>query len=134
LSGTPTLATVATSGSYTDLSNTPTIPAAQVNSDWNASSGVAEILHKPTITDEKVKVKSSSNNSTYPVLTCDVGSPANNTTHEAIFHQGLRVNPAKKSVQEGNSTLAMGECSHAEGYSLVSSPFNSTYSTTNSLN
>lgn len=45
----PTLATVATSGSYTDLSNKPTIPAAQVNSDWNATSGVAEILNKPTI-------------------------------------------------------------------------------------
>lgn len=26
-----------------------TIPAAQVNSDWNASSGVAQILNKPTI-------------------------------------------------------------------------------------
>lgn len=43
------LATVATSGSYNDLSNKPTIPAAQVNSDWNAVSGVAEILNKPTI-------------------------------------------------------------------------------------
>lgn len=27
----------------------PTIPNAQVNSDWNATSGVAEILNKPTI-------------------------------------------------------------------------------------
>lgn len=43
------LATVATSGSYNDLSNKPTIPAAQVNSDWNASSGVAQILNKPTL-------------------------------------------------------------------------------------
>lgn len=43
------LATVATSGSYNDLSNKPTIPAAQVNSDWNATSGVARILNKPTI-------------------------------------------------------------------------------------
>lgn len=43
------LATVATSGSYNDLTNKPTIPAAQVNSDWNASSGVAQILNKPTI-------------------------------------------------------------------------------------
>jgi hypothetical protein len=42
------LATVATSGSYTDLTNKPSIPAAQVNSDWNASSGVAQILNKPT--------------------------------------------------------------------------------------
>ncbi len=43
------LAAVATSGDYDDLTNTPTIPAAQVNSDWNASSGVAKILNKPTI-------------------------------------------------------------------------------------
>lgn len=43
------LATVATTGDYGDLLNTPTIPAAQVNSDWNANSGVAQILNKPTI-------------------------------------------------------------------------------------
>ena len=43
------LSTVATSGSYSDLTNKPTIPAAQVNSDWNASSGVSKILNKPTI-------------------------------------------------------------------------------------
>ena len=43
------LATVATSGSYNDLSDKPSIPAAQVNSDWNATSGVAQILNKPTI-------------------------------------------------------------------------------------
>ena len=45
----PTLATVATSGSYTDLLNTPTIPSAQVQSDWNASGTLAEILNKPTL-------------------------------------------------------------------------------------
>lgn len=49
------LATVATSGSYTDLNNRPSIPAAQVNSDWNATSGVAEILHKPTIPDAQIQ-------------------------------------------------------------------------------
>ncbi|WP_233869721.1 hypothetical protein [Paraburkholderia adhaesiva] len=43
------LAAVAYSGSYDDLSNTPAIPAAQVNPDWNASSGVAAILNKPAI-------------------------------------------------------------------------------------
>lgn len=43
------LAPVATSGDYDDLTNKPTIPAAQVNSDWNASSGVAEILNKPSL-------------------------------------------------------------------------------------
>lgn len=44
-----TLATVATSGSYEDLKNKPTIPAEQVNADWNATSGKAQILNKPTI-------------------------------------------------------------------------------------
>ena len=43
------LSTVATTGDYDDLLNKPTIPAAQVNSDWAAVSGVAEILNKPTI-------------------------------------------------------------------------------------
>ena len=45
----PTLATVATSGSYNDLGNKPYIPAAQVNSDWNATTGLAQILNKPSI-------------------------------------------------------------------------------------
>ena len=49
LIGTPSFATVATSGSYNDLSNKPTIPAAQVNANWNATSGVAQILNKPTL-------------------------------------------------------------------------------------
>lgn len=43
------LATVATTGDYDDLVNKPSIPAAQVNSDWSASSGVAAILNKPSL-------------------------------------------------------------------------------------
>lgn len=45
------LATVATSGSYNDLVNKPTIPAAQIQSDWTQSdtSAVDYIKHKPTI-------------------------------------------------------------------------------------
>ena len=45
----PEFAEVATSGSYDDLTNKPTIPAAQVNSDWNADSGVAQILNRPSL-------------------------------------------------------------------------------------
>ena len=36
-------------GSYNSLTNKPSIPAAQVNSDWNASGGVAVILNKPSV-------------------------------------------------------------------------------------
>lgn len=43
------LATVATSGRYDDLEGKPEIPAAQVNADWNASSGVAAIHNKPDL-------------------------------------------------------------------------------------
>ena len=37
------------SGSYNDLTDKPTIPDAQVNSDWNAQSGVSQILNKPNM-------------------------------------------------------------------------------------
>jgi len=43
------LGATAFSNDYGDLDNLPTIPAAQVNSDWNSVSGVSEILNKPTI-------------------------------------------------------------------------------------
>jgi len=63
LTGKPTYATVATSGSYNDLTNKPslfsgsyndltnrpTIPAGQVQTDWNAVSGMGEILNKPSL-------------------------------------------------------------------------------------
>lgn len=40
------------SSGVAQILNKPTIPAAQVNSDWNAISGVAKILNKPS---EQVK-------------------------------------------------------------------------------
>ena len=39
-------------GDYNSLANKPTIPAAQVQSDWNANSGMGEILNKPSMTAE----------------------------------------------------------------------------------
>lgn len=35
--------------SFAYIRNKPTIPAAQVNSDWDAASGVAQILNKPSL-------------------------------------------------------------------------------------
>lgn len=48
ITGKPTFATVATTGLYSSLIGTPTIPAAQINSDWTAVSGLSQILNKPT--------------------------------------------------------------------------------------
>lgn len=106
----PTLATVATSGSYNDLSNKPSIPTAtsdltnngedgvnpfitaadvpaQVNSDWNATSGVAEILNKPTIppsvTIDAVPTDGSANavssNGTFDALATKYNNPTGTT-------------------------------------------------------
>ncbi len=67
---TPTsgLATVATTGSYPDLHNKPTIPAAQVNSDWNAVSGIAQILNKPSMSTETLTFVDANNVSTTVVV------------------------------------------------------------------
>jgi hypothetical protein len=61
VSGKPVLAAVATSGSYVDLLNKPTIPTAQVNSDWNATAGIAQILNKPTIVGTVNKISKFTN-------------------------------------------------------------------------
>lgn len=47
----PSLATVATSGSYSDLSSKPSIPSSQIQSDWNESnSGLLDFIkNKPSL-------------------------------------------------------------------------------------
>ena len=64
----PNLATVATSGSYNDLSDKPSIPSAQVQSDWNQtnSSAVDYIKNKPTIPTAQVQSDWDQSNSTDP--------------------------------------------------------------------
>ncbi len=51
-------------GDYGSLTNLPTIPAAQVNSDWNAVGTVAEILNKPVIPAQPSVVLTAAGNST----------------------------------------------------------------------
>lgn len=53
------------SGDYNDLANKPTIPAAQVNADWNATSGAAVILNKPTIPTVPTNVSAFTNDANY---------------------------------------------------------------------
>lgn len=61
------LAEVAISGSYNDLSDKPTIPAAQVQSDWNESdtTSKAYIKNKPTIPTVPTNVSAFNNDAGY---------------------------------------------------------------------
>ena len=51
ITGKPVFANVAITGSYTDLLNVPVIPA-QVQPDWNATTGLGAIANKPFIIPE----------------------------------------------------------------------------------
>lgn len=104
------LATVASTGSYSSLSGTPTIPtttsqltnnsgfitsapvqsvngqtgvvtlsipAAQVNSDWNASSGPAQILNKPSIPASQVSSDWNASSGVSQILNKPTGTAIN---------------------------------------------------------
>ena len=96
----PSLATVATSGSYTDLSNTPSIPTktsdltndsnfitasdvpgAQVQSDWTETdtSSVAYIAHKPSLATVATSGSYTdlSNTPSIPTKTSDLTNDSN---------------------------------------------------------
>ena len=51
-----------------EILNKPTIPAAQVNSDWNATNGVAEILNKPAIPAAQVNSDWNANSGVAEIL------------------------------------------------------------------
>lgn len=73
--------------------NKPTIPAAQVNSDWNAMSGVAEILNKPTIP-------------TVPTISTDVESDKASTSKTSCPKSVYDfVRPAVQSSQPAGGML-----------------------------
>lgn len=81
ISGKPNFHVVATSGSYNDLSNKPTIPAAQVQPNWTATSGMGMILNKPTTfapsahTHTMSDVTGLINELTFKVNYSEVGQP-----------------------------------------------------------
>ena len=78
------LAPVAFSGDYNDLVNTPEIPAEQVNADWNATSGKAQILNKPTIPTVPTNVSAFTNDAGY-LTSANVQEAANIPTNVSAF-------------------------------------------------
>lgn len=52
---------------YSTITGKPTIPAAQVNSDWNATTGVTQILNKPTVPKFETLQGTTGSNGIYQV-------------------------------------------------------------------
>ncbi|MBR4631771.1 MAG: hypothetical protein IKO48_00420 [Elusimicrobia bacterium] len=85
--GTIDLHKVSKTGNYNDLIDKPTIPAAQVNSDWNSTGGLSEILNKPDIPTVK--------NEYLP------------TSSDAI--SGIGVKAALDTIVSGSSFVQLGD-------------------------
>lgn len=106
------LATVATSGSYNDLSNRPTIPAAQVNSDWNATSGVAQILNKPSLATVAVSgnYNDLTNRPSIPAAQVNADWNATSGITQILNKPALNFEPvfAKGSIIAGNNVTISG--------------------------
>ena len=73
------------SGNYDDLTNKPTLPAEQVNSDWNASSGKAKILNKPALSEVALTGNYSDllNKPTIPTSISDLNDDSSFITSES---------------------------------------------------
>ena len=100
------LATVATSGDYDDLSNKPSIPPAQVNADWNASSGVAEILNKPQLATVATSgdYDDLSNKPSIPVVDQTLNPSSSNAISNSAVVNGLSDKQDKLTTISGSIT------------------------------
>lgn len=84
------LATVATTGSYNDLSDKPTIPAAQIQSDWNQATTTAKdyIKNKPT------KLSQFTNDSNYVTSSSLTTTLASYATQTWVTNKGYATTSA----------------------------------------
>ena len=108
------LATVATTGAYGDLSGKPAIPAAQVNSDWNATSGVAKILNKPSLatvatSGSYVDLSNKPDLSSYAANNAVVHLADSETiTGAKTFHASPSVQNSQPKINLKSSTITKG--------------------------
>jgi hypothetical protein len=94
----------------------PTIPPAQVNSDWNAVSGVAEILNKPTI--PPAQIQSDWNQANNAALDFIKNKPTIPSTSGLVPYTG-----ATQDVNLGSNGLTVHDLnvSHPSGSGVAAS-------------
>ena len=95
------LAEVATSGSYNDLSDKPTIPATQVQSDWNESdtTSKAYIKNKPTIPTVPTNVSALNNDAGY-ITASDVANKQDKMPITQVASGTTAINAAVNTYYE----------------------------------
>ena len=124
------LATVATSGDYGDLINTPTIPAAPVQSDWNitSTSSLAYIKNKPAnlvqdanyvhtdsnfTATEKTKLSGIATGATKVTVDSAMSSTSTNPVQNKVIY-GQLANKADSSTVSTLATQLAGKASTTE--------------------
>ena len=92
----------------TGLSNKPTIPAAQVQSDWNATSGMGVILNKPTLATVATSgsYNDLSNKPTIPTVNNATLTIQKNGTNVQTFTANQSSN-ATANITVNNATLTI---------------------------
>ena len=102
------------------IKNKPTIPAAQVNADWNASSGVAQILNKPTIPTVPTNVSAFTNDAGYLTQHQSLSDYRTATAQDAIDSaQDQRLYGVENNAQQALNGLDALDRMKAYGYALA---------------
>ena len=107
---TANLATVAISGSYNDLNNKPTIPAAQIQSDWNQSDNTKKdfIKNKPSIPSISGLESTSNKVSSWSSTTTDDHYPSEKLVKDSL--------DAKQATISDLSDIRSGASAGATAY------------------
>ena len=97
---------------YSEISGTPSIPAAQVQSDWNAVSGMGVILNKPTLFSGSYS--DLTNKPTIPTVPINVSAFTNDSGYITnAYHddtkQDLLVAGTNIKTINGSSILGSGD-------------------------
>jgi hypothetical protein len=121
----PTLATVATSGSYFDLPDRPSIPAAQLPSDWNSTTSPTQILNKPNIPTQytdtlaRAAITLTSNTPTGTVSTLTYTSGVFTFTSAAALVSGTTIKTVNSNSLLGSGDIAVGTVTSVSGTGTV---------------